>query len=183
MRVLIFDDRPTVVSSCRAILESDPSLGVFEASDGKAGYSAFFAPTPDIAIIDLNLPRLSGRELVRRSPRRKPQAKNIIFSRTTIPLLPAAVKSVPEGGVYLHPELTRQIAFLRTGAKASKMSNLSPREFEILRLIAAGRTVAEIADQLDVSYRTIANNSIQLKNKLGTRSSMDLMRIAFDLWT
>jgi DNA-binding NarL/FixJ family response regulator len=79
--------------------------------------------------------------------------------------LPAAVKSVAEGGVHLHPELTRQIAFLRTGAKASNMPNLSPREFEILRLIAAGRTVAEIADQPDVSYRTIANNCTQLKHK------------------
>ncbi len=79
--------------------------------------------------------------------------------------------------------MTRRIAFLRTGAKASKMSNLSRREFEILCLIAAGRTVAEIPDQLDVSYRTIANNCTQLKHKLGARSGMGLMRIAIDLWT
>ena len=86
MWVLIVDAHPIVVSACRAILESDPSLEVFEASDGKAGYSAFFARMPDIATIDLNLPGLSGLELVRRILRRKPQAKIIIFSRTTIPL-------------------------------------------------------------------------------------------------
>ena len=60
------------------------------------------------------------------------------------------------------------------------LSNLSARELEILRLLAAGRTMAQIADLLNVSYKTIANNCTQLKQKLGARSAMDLMRIAID---
>jgi two-component system, NarL family, invasion response regulator UvrY len=100
--------------------------------------------------------------LVRRILRRKAAGQDHHIQQNDNPaLLSGAVKSVAEGGVYLHPEMRRQVAFLRTGAKASKMSDMSPREFEILRLIAAGRTVAEIADQLDVSYRTIANNCTQ----------------------
>jgi len=90
------------------------------------------------------------------------------------------VRSVANGGVYLHPEMARQIAFLGAGANANAISSLSPRELEILRLIAAGRTMAEIADALSLSYKTIANNCTQLRQKLGARSAMELMRIALD---
>lgn len=202
MRVLIVDDHPIVISGCRMLLESDPSVEVFDAPDGEAGYSVYFARTPDIAIIDLNLPGLSGLELVRRILQREPQAKIIIFSMNDDPavaaraieagakgyvtksddpaLLPGAVKSVAEGGVYLRPEMASEIAFLHAGAKATKISDLNPRELEILRLMAAGRTIAEIAKLFDLSWKTIANHRTELKRKLGARSAMDLMRIALD---
>ena len=166
MRVLIVEDHPIVVSGCRVLLMSDPS----------------------------------GLELVRRILQREPRAKIIIFSMNDDPavaaraieagakgyitksddptLLPGAVKSVAQGGVYLRPEMASEIAFLRARANPTKISDLSPREFEILRLIAAGRTIAEIAKQLDLSYKTISNHCIQLKHKLGARSGMGLMRIA-----
>jgi len=202
VRVLIVDDHPIVASGCRALLESDPSVEVLEASDGRAGYSAYFARRPDVAVIDLNLPGLSGLELIRRILQREPEARLVIFSMNDDPVVAAraieagakgyiaknddpalfagAVKSVASGGLYLHPEMARQIAFLRAGANPTKISSLSPRELEIMRLIAAGRTMAEIAGALDVSYKTIANNCTQLKHKLGARSAMDLMRIALD---
>jgi two-component system, NarL family, invasion response regulator UvrY len=202
MLVLVVDDHPIVVSGCRALFESDPTVEVFEASDGEAGYSAYFARMPDIAIVDLNLPGPSGLELVRRILQRDPRAKIIIFSMNDDPavaaraieagakgyitksddptVLPGAVKSVAQGGVYLRPEMASEIAFLRARANPTKISDLSPRELEILRLIAAGRTMAEIAKQFDLSYKTIANHCTQLKRKLGARSAMDLMRIALD---
>ena len=74
--------------------------------------------------------------------------------------------------------MAQQIAFLRAGANANAISSLSPRELEILRLFAAGRTMAQIADLLNISYKTAANNCTQLKQKLGARSAIDLMRIA-----
>ena len=76
--------------------------------------------------------------------------------------------------------MARQIAFLRAGSNAAMVSSLGARELEILRLIAGGRTMAEIAGALNVSYKTIANNCTQLKHKLGARTTMDLMRIALD---
>ena len=202
MRVLIVDDHPIVISGCRVLLESDPGVEVFEASDSETGYSAYCVRRPDIAIIDLNLPGPSGLELVRRILQREPLAKIIIFSMNDDPavvarvlevgakgyitkgddpaLLPGAVKSVAEGGVYLRPEMASEIAFLHAGAKATKISDLSLRELEILRLMAAGRTIAEIAKQFDLSWKTIANHRTELKRKLGARNAMDLMRIAFD---
>ena len=202
MRVLIVDDHPIVISGCRVLLESDPGVEVFEASDSETGYSAYCVRRPDIAIIDLNFPGPSGLELVRRILQREPLAKIIIFSMNDDPavvarvlevgakgyitkgddpaLLPGAVKSVAEGGVYLRPEMASEIAFLHAGAKATKISDLSLRELEILRLMAAGRTIAEIAKQFDLSWKTIANHRTELKRKLGARNAMDLMRIAFD---
>ena len=200
MRVLIVDDHPIVISGCRALLETDPGVEVSEAEDGAAGFAAFFASKPDVALIDINLPGLSGLELMRRILEREPAARIVIFSMNDNPVIAAraieagakgyiaknddpalfaeAVKAVAGGGLYLHPEMARQVAFLRAGANADGISTLSPREVEILRLLAAGRTMAQIADLLDVSYKTIANNCTQLKQKLGARSAVDLMRIA-----
>jgi two-component system, NarL family, invasion response regulator UvrY len=200
LRVLIVDDHPIVISGCRALLETDPRVEVVEAQDGASGFAAFFALKPDVAVIDINLPGHSGLELLRRVLERAPEARLIVFSMNDDPVVAAraieagakgyiaknddpaliaeAVREVANGGLYLHPEMARQIAFLRAGANANAISTLSPRELEILRLLAAGRTMAEIADLLDVSYKTIANNCTQLKQKLGARSAMDLMRIA-----
>lgn len=202
MRVLIVDDHPIVISGCRALLEAERSVEVFEAQDGKTGLASFFDCRPDVAVIDFNLPGISGLELLRRILEREPEARLIIFSMHDDPVIAAraiesgakgyiaknddpalfagAVKAVADGGLYLHPEMARQIAFLRAGANASAISNLSARELEILRLIAAGRTMAQIADAIDVSYKTIANNTTQLKQKLGARSAMELMRIALE---
>ena len=202
MRVLIIDDHPIVASGCRALLESDPTIEVFDARDGDSGYAAYFARQPDVALIDLNLPGVSGFEVCRRILQRQPEARIIIFSLNDDPvfaaraieagakgyiaksddplLLAEAVRRVAEGGGYLHPDMAREIAFLRVGSNASRVSDLSARELEILRLLAKGKTMAEIADALRVSYKTVANNCTQLRQKLGARSAMDLMRIAID---
>jgi DNA-binding NarL/FixJ family response regulator len=202
LRVLIVDDHPIIASGCRALLETGPSVEVYEASDASAGFVSFFARRPDVAIIDINLPGYSGLELLRRILQREPEARLIIFSMNDDPVIAAraietgakgyiaknddpalfadAVRTVANGGTYLHPAMARQIAFLRAGANPTMVSSLSARELEILRLIAAGRTMAQIADALSVSYKTIANNCTQMKHKLGARTAMDLMRIALD---
>ena len=168
MRVLIIDDHPIVVSGCRALLESDPTIKVFDAAGGNTGYAAYFAHRPDVALIDLNLPGLSGLEVCRRILQKQPDARIIIFSMNDDPvfaaraieagakgyitknddplLLSEAVRRVAEGGGYLHPEMAREIAFLRVGSNASRVSDLSARELEILRLLAKGKNMAEIAD-------------------------------------
>ena len=200
MRVLVVDDHPIVISGCRALLEADPGVEVIEAQDGASGLAAFFDLKPDVAVIDINLPGHSGLELLRRIIDEAPEARLIVFSMNDDPIVasraiqagakgyiaknddPAlfagAVRQVAGGGLYLHPEMARQIAFLRAGGNTDELSSLNPREVEILRLLAAGRTMAQIADLLDVSYKTVANNCTQLKQKLGARSAMDLMRIA-----
>ena len=107
-------------------------------------------------------------------------AKGYIAKNDDPLLLPEAVRRVAQGGGYLHPDMAREVAFLRARSNASRISDLSARELEILRLLAQGKTMAEIADVLRVSYKTVANNCTQLRQKVGARSAMDLMRIAID---
>jgi two-component system invasion response regulator UvrY len=202
MRVLIVDDHPIVISGCKALLAVDSSVEVRDAADAEGGQAVFFAWKPDVAVIDLNLPGLSGLEVCRRIRARDETAKIIIFTMNDDPVFAAraieagakgyiaknddpslfvtAVKQVARGGVYLHPDMARQIAFLRTSASASKIAALSARELEIMRMLAAGKSMGDIADSLHVSYKTVANNCTALKQKLGARSSMDLMRIAIE---
>ena len=200
MRVLIVDDHPIIISGCRALLEGEADIEIVEAQDGGAGFAAFFNQKPDVAVIDIKLPGYSGLELLRRIIEREPEARLVIFSMNDDPTVAAraieagakgyiaknddpalfagAIKTVAGGGRYLHPDMARRIAFLRADPSPDAVSNLTARELEILRLLAAGRTMAEIADLLNVSYKTVADNCTQLKQKLGARSSMDLMRVA-----
>jgi len=200
MRVLIVDDHPIVISGCKALLGADPTIEVADAADGEAGWSAYFTHRPDVAVIDINLPGVSGLELCRRILQREPEAKLIMFSMNDDPVFAArsieagakgyiaknddpllfadAVRLVASGGVYLRPEMARDVAFIRMGPGASPLSQLNGREMEILRLLAAGHSMAQIAHILSISYKTVANNCTALKHKLGARSSMDLMRIA-----
>lgn len=200
MRVLIVDDHPIVISGCKALLGVDPAIEVVAAADGESGYSAYFAQRPDVAVIDLNLPGVSGLELCRRILRRDPEARLVIFSMNDDPVFAAraieagakgyiaknddpllfvdAVRRIAEGGVYLRPEMARDVAFIRAAPGASQLAALNARELEILRLLASGNTMAQIAHILNVSYKTVANNCTVLKQKLGARSAMDLMRIA-----
>lgn len=202
MRVLVVDDHPIVISGCRTLLADDPDVEVFEAQDGPSGYAAYFDRRPDVAVIDINLPGLSGLDLVRRIVERDAEARLVVFTMNDDPVVAAraieagakgyiaknddpalfagAIRSVAEGGLYLHAEMARQIAFLRAGPADKARASLTAREVEILRLVAAGRTMAQIADALDLSYKTVANNCTQIKQKVGARSSMDLMRIALD---
>ena len=202
MRVLIVDDHPIVVSGCRALLGAEPAIEVVDAADGEAGYLAYFAEPPDVAVIDINLPGVSGLEVCRRILQRDPQARLIVFSMNDDPIFAVraieagakgyiaknddpllfadAVRRVAAGDVYLRPEMAREVAFIRVGSGSNPLSQLNARDLEILRLLAAGNSMAQIAHVLNVSYKTVANNCTALKHKLGARSAMDLMRIAVD---
>ncbi len=200
LRVLIIDDHPIVVAGCKALLGAEPAIEVLDAADAESGYSTYFAHRPDVAVIDLNLPGVSGLELCRRILRRDPGARVVIFSMNDDPVFAAraieagakgyiaknddpllfvdAVRRVAQGGVYLRPEMAREVAFIRAGPGTGQLSALNARELEILHLLASGNTMAQIAHILNVSYKTVANNCTMLKHKLGARSAMDLMRIA-----
>jgi two-component system, NarL family, invasion response regulator UvrY len=202
LRVLIIDDHPIVVSGCKALLAADSAIETMDAADGKSGYSAYFAYRPDVAVIDINLPGVSGIELCRRILQRDAQARLLVFSMNEDPFFAAraieagakgyiaksddpmlflgAVRQVAAGGAYLNPEMAREVAFNRAGSNASPLGALNARELEILRLFASGNTVTRIADILNVSYKTAANNCTVLKQKLGVRGAAELMRIAVD---
>ena len=202
MRVLIVDDHPIVASGCRAVLADEPELVLLEAADAESGERVFIDEHPDICVIDINLPTVSGFELARRILARSASARIIMFSMNDDPVFAAraiefgakgyvsktgdpldlveAIREVGEGGTYLPPAMARSIAFAGPALAQSPLSNLSSREMEILRLLSAGRSLSEIAWLVHSSYKTVANTSSIMRHKLGVRTSVELVRFAIE---
>jgi len=202
MRILIVDDHPIVASGCRALLAGDGSIEILEAADAESGERVFVTEAPDICVLDINLPTVSGFELARRILARAPSARIIMFSMNDDPVFAAraidfgakgyvsksgdpydlveAIREVGNGGVYLPPAIARSIAFAGPAFAQSPLSKLTSREIEILRLLSAGKSLSEIAWLVHSSYKTIANTSSIIRQKLGLRSSSELVRFAIE---
>jgi two-component system, NarL family, invasion response regulator UvrY len=202
MRVLIVDDHPIVASGCRALLAGDDDITILEACDAESGERVFIAERPDVCVLDINLPTVSGFELARRILARAEAARIIMFSMNDDPIFAAraieigakgyvsksgdpydlveAIREVGNGGVYMSAAMARSIAFAGPAVAQSPLSKLTPREVEILRLLSAGKSLSEIAWLVHSSYKTIANTSSIIRQKLGLRSSSELVRFAIE---
>jgi two-component system, NarL family, invasion response regulator UvrY len=202
MRILIVDDHPIVASGCRAVLADEPEMILLEASDAESGEHAFNAERPDICVVDINLPTVSGFELARRILARDGSARIIMFSMNDDPVFAAraievgakgyvsktgdpddlveAIREVGKGGTYLPPAMARSIAFAGPAFAQSPLSKLTSREMEILRLLSAGKSLSEIAWLVHSSYKTVANTSSIMRQKLGVRTSVELVRLAIE---
>jgi len=202
MRVLIVDDHPIVASGCRALLADDPGIAILEAADAESGERAFIAEKPDVCVLDINLPTVSGFELARRILTHDATARLIMFSMNDDPVFAAraievgakgyvsksgdpndlveAIREVGGGGVYLPAAIARSVAFAGPAFAQSPLSKLTSREIEILRLLSAGKNLSEIAWLVHASYKTIANTSSIIRQKLGLRSLSELVRFAIE---
>jgi two-component system, NarL family, invasion response regulator UvrY len=202
MRVLIADDHPIVMSGCRTVLADEPDILLLEASDAESAECVFVAERPDICLIDINLPTVSGFELARRVLEHDASARIIMFSMNADPVfvsraiqigakgfvsktgdphdLVEAIREVGSGGVYLPPALARSIAFAGPEVANNPLSKLNSREMEILRLLSAGRSLSEIAWLVHSPYKTVANTSSIIRQKLGVRTSAELVRLAIE---
>jgi DNA-binding NarL/FixJ family response regulator len=202
-KVLIVDDHPVVLSGCRALFAGDASIRIEEASDAKSGHRAFVQKKPDVTIIDINLPDVSGFELMRRIRKENPEARIIMFSMNNDPafvvravdmgaqgyvskgddprVLVRAIRKVAAGENFISPDLAEAVTFSGAAIKASPASQMTARELEILRLLGRGDKIVEVADALDISYKTVANTTSLLKQKLGAKNHSDLIRIAVEM--
>jgi two-component system, NarL family, invasion response regulator UvrY len=202
MRVLIVDDHRIVVSGCRALFADDREMVMLDASDAESGERVFVDEHPDVCVLDINLPTVSGFELARRILERDASARIIMFSMNDDPIFAAraieigakgyvskagdpcdlveAIREVGKGRTYLPPALARSIAFAGPAFAQSPLSKLTAREMEILRLLSAGKSLAEIAWLVHSSYKTIANTSSIMRQKLGVRTSAELVRLAIE---
>jgi DNA-binding NarL/FixJ family response regulator len=203
MRVLIVDDHPVVVSGCRSLFASDPSVKIDEAGDAKSGHRAYMQKRPDVTVIDIKLPDVSGFELMRRIRKDDPEAKIIMFSMNDDPafvvravdlgaqgyiskgddprLFVKAVRKVAAGEKFISPHLAEAVTFSGAAIKANPSAQMSPRELEILRLLGRGDKIVEVADALGISYKTVANTTSLLKQKLGAKNHSDLVRVAVEM--
>lgn len=201
IRVLIVDDHAVVRAGYRVLLGSAKEIEIIaEADSGEAGFRAYTEHKPDIVIMDLSLPGISGLEAIRRIVARDSGAKILAFTmhedtvfveqalqagargyvtKSSAPaVLVEAVKQIAAGSIYLEPEIAQRLALQKLRGPRSSFARLSTREFEIFCLLAEGLNADEIATRVSLSSKTIANYSTQIKNKLEVNSVAEIVRLA-----
>ncbi len=201
MRILLIEDHPIVRAGCLRLLQGSVGTDVRETGTAADGLRVAHEFSPDIIILDLKLPDGSGLGLLGPLMSCASGPKIIVFSMYEDPAFAAraleagargyvtknddpemilkAVERVVAGGIFITPLMTEKLALMRTSL-GDPLHRLSSRELEVLKLLGQGRTLAEIADQLQVSYRTSASIAAQIKSKLNIASNAALIRRAVD---
>jgi DNA-binding NarL/FixJ family response regulator len=196
--ILLVDDHALVRAGVKRLLATLPQAEVLEAADGREALALLRQKRPDLVILDLNLPGLGGLELLRRmvhagagpilvlSMHGEPLyakraleagAAGYMTKNASPDELLTAVRRVTAGGRYVEAELAQALAAPAAGAA---LDRLTARELEIMRLLAGGASLAEIAAAVGVGYKTVANNCVQIKSKLGVTRTADLVRLAIE---
>jgi two-component system invasion response regulator UvrY len=204
IKVLLTDDHEVVRAGYARLLESTPDIEVVaEASSGEeacAGYSEY---QPDVLIMDLNMPGMGGLEACRRIMTRDPKANILVFSvhendvmleraldagikgyiskRSASQVMIQAVRKVAEGDMYVGQEMMSHLIGRRKSEEGEPLKDLTPREFEVFRLLADGDSVNEIAGILSISPKTVGHHMTHIKEKLGISNIAELTRLAIRL--
>jgi two-component system invasion response regulator UvrY len=202
IKVLIVDDQEIVRTGLRLILQDYSAItSISEASTGEDAVQMCHQLKPGVIVLDISLPGLSAFESTRRLKRVCPDAGIIILAvhaKSPYPtrLLDAgasgyltrdcnsgelieAVKTVSQGGRYIGSEAAKQLALsILPGTAESPFDELSAREMEVMLKLTEGNRVPDIASLMCLSPKTIATYKYRIYDKLGTRSEVDLMRMA-----
>jgi two-component system, NarL family, invasion response regulator UvrY len=200
MRILIVEDHPIVRAGLRRLLSLDPQTEIWEATSGKEALSIFKARRPDLVILDLNLPGIGGLEVIGRLKADDAAVRILVLSVHDNALyvtramqagaigyvskgappdeILEAVKRVAAGRPFIEQSIAQELALLNIRRPSDPLKELSRRELGVLRLLGGGCTLAQIAETMGVSHKTIVNNCTQIKAKLGVERTADLIRIA-----
>lgn len=201
MRVLIADDHGIVRSGIRLLIERQPDIEVIaEAADGAEARDLAIRERPDLAILDVKMPKLTGLQATREIKQHAPEVAVLILSmhdderylfealkagasgyvlkaQADTDLL-AAIRAVERGEPFLGPAAQRALIedMLERGSAGDE--ELTPREQEIVKLVAEAHTTREIAEILHLSEKTVENHRSAAMRKLGMRDRVELVRYA-----
>jgi len=207
IRVLIADDHAIVRAGLRTLIAAEPGMElVGEATGGHDAIQMAGTLNPDVAVLDLSMPDLDGLEATRRIKRETPTvrvliltvhedeallreairsgASGYIIKHAAESELVSAIHTVEIGETYVHPKMIRALLADTEGVKRSPAPGnaprdvLTPRETDVLRLLAQGYTNRQIAAELSLSVRTVEGHRANLTEKLGLHSRVELVRFA-----
>jgi DNA-binding NarL/FixJ family response regulator len=204
MRVLLADDHTLVRAGLRALLRSiEEVTAILEAGDGRRALELVAAERPDVALLDIAMPGLNGLEVAERVARESPRTRLIILSMHSSPShvaqalragavgylikdaaaeeLALALRAVASGETYLSPAVSRQVVdgFLgRAAGDVPADDLLTPRQREILQLVAESRSSKEVAALLHLSVKTVEAHRSQIMDRLGIHDLAGLVRYA-----
>ncbi|TXN33550.1 response regulator transcription factor [Methylobacterium sp. WL19] len=204
IRVVLADDHPIVRAGIKTLLGTDPGIElVGEAGNGVEALSIICGLRPNVAVIDVSMPGMNGLDLTERVTRECPGtnllvltvhedvayvqpllragARGYLLKRSAAEDLPRAVRAIAAGGVYLDPAIAgHALADPSGGARGGETGvageALSPRETEVLRLIAQGFSNKEIARNIDVSVKSVETYKARAAEKLGLRTRSEIIR-------
>lgn len=204
MKLLIVDDHPVIRHGLRQLIEEDfkaPLIG--EAGTARELLDSIRSEEWDLVILDVNLPDRNGLEALKEAKRLRPELPFIVLSlypeeqyamrafkagasayltkdRTLSELL-SAIRKVRAGGRYVSTTLAEHLAQELAGGRPTPSHHLlSDRELEVLRLLAKGKTVSQIGDQLALSVKTVSTYRARLLEKLRLHTTAELIRYALD---
>jgi two-component system, NarL family, invasion response regulator UvrY len=199
--ILLVDDHPIVRQGYRRVLEHQGDFRVVaEADSATTAYSAFKAHEPDIVVMDISMPGASGLEAVRNIRSRSRSAGILVFSMHNEPaqvkaafkagangyvtkssepaMLIQAIRAVARGERAMSDDIAHILAAESLAPSGSALDHLGEREIEILRQIAAGSTKEQIAENLNLSIKTVQNYHYLVKTKTGMQTDAQLVRLA-----
>ncbi len=201
-KLMIVEDHDLVRTGLRNILEGVPGLDlVAEASNGEDAIRLARQHEPDLILMDVGLPGLSGLETTERILKTQPSIRIIVLTAFTEPPLPArlldigasgyltkacdarelvvAVKAVSRGERYIGSEIAQQLALsLLPGTPQSPFQDLTARELEVMMMLTQGMKMNAIAEVINVSPKTVATYKYRVYDKVGVSSEVELLRLA-----
>jgi len=203
MKILIIDDHAVIRAGlkqlCTGLSPGSGDATVLEADNGAAALALQKSEGPQLTVLDLNMPGLSGLELLRQLLEADPGARILVFSMHGEPVYAAkaleigakgyvsknaspeelrmALGRIASGLTYVEGEIAQALAAL----PGEQRQQLSERDLEILRLLGEGRSFTEIAASLGLGYKTVANTTTSIKSKLGVARTADLIRLSVEM--
>ena len=204
MRVVLADDHTLVRAGIRALLEKLPDVHVVaEASDGREAVHLVTTTQPDVVLMDIAMPGLNGLEATRRLVKEFPAIRVLILSMhkneeyvwqalragavgyllkdADLAELALAITAVTRGETYLSPPISKHVIreyVQRVGGEETGLEQLTPRQREILQLIAEGHTTKMIAQRLGLSVKTVETHRVQMMERLDIHDIAGLVRYA-----
>jgi len=201
VRVMLVDDHAVVRMGFRLLLEGATDIKVIaEAESGEEAVRAYSEVKPDIVVMDISMPGIGGLEAIDRITAREPQARILVLSahedamharrvlkagaagyltkRSAAEELIQAIRQVAQGKTFLEPSIAQQLAVQQLSGEKSPVDMLSEKEFKVFLALAKGRSVAEIAEVMSLSPRTVGTHLYNIKQKLGASNSAELAIIA-----
>jgi two-component system response regulator DegU len=208
IRILFADDHPIFRQGLRQVLESDSRLAVVgEVGDGASALEQIKLLKPDIALLDLDLPKLNGLDLVPLLQNLKPPVevvvltmckeesifnaaldrgvKGYILKDNSVSDVVNGIIAVAHGEVYLSPSISGYL--LRRSQRAAALvqrnpglASLSPMELRVLKLLCGNKTSKEIGEELFISHRTVETHCANIRTKLDLRGAHRLLQFAIE---
>ncbi len=206
IRILIADDHGVLRAGLRSLLNAEPGLEVIgEADNGATAVKLVQELQPDIVLLDIGMPQLNGIQVTKKVKDELPQVRVLILTlhedesllrqaiengasgyivkRAVESELINAIRAVYAGNLYVHPSMTRALLREMSSVRPVEGTNnvaLSPREKQVLKLVAQGYTNRQIADELHISVRTVEGHRASFANKLGLTSPIQIVRYAME---